>query len=107
MTSQEHDYPRDRDYDHNSADVINRWVKAILQVGLAGAGAFLIWFLTDRVDGTIRATHQELLKHTQTTHSLMDTIQRQTEIQLQMCIMQARAARTPPEVCFTRSNQNR
>jgi hypothetical protein len=109
MSPQGHEYAhdRDRDFDSNSGDILNRWVKAILQVGLAGAGAFLIWFLTDRVDDTIRATHVELVDHTAITRTLMDTIQRQTEIQLQMCIMQARAARTSPDVCFSRSTQNR
>jgi hypothetical protein len=87
----------------NGNDVLGRWVKAILQVGLAGAGAYLIWFLAARVEGTVAETHRTLMQHTVATGALQQTIERQTDIQLQICIMQARTARVAPDVCFARS----
>jgi hypothetical protein len=84
-----------------------RYLKVALQGGLAVVGAFLVWMMAWRQDGRLEAMHEAIQAHAAATAPLQNEvfglklqIERQTEIQRQMCVMQARAQRVSPDICW-------
>ncbi len=91
----------------NMAPPDDKTLKLILQGGLAAVGAFLVVVMAWQQNGAIQMIQRELAAHSAATQPLRDEIsalkwqiERQTEIQRQMCVMQARSQRLSTDVCW-------
>ncbi len=81
------------------------YVKVALQGGAALIGVFLVYWVTIKLDGKVEHISTQLNEHVITGRVLSEYMEKQTDAQIQSCIMLASLAKKQPLDCYRRTDR--